>query len=57
MLARQRATHDTRVDASKMMEYPKRKFVTAVTSSEAGSIAATWTVDTEAPPNAPLGFL
>jgi hypothetical protein len=51
MLARQTATHDTRVDASKMMEYPKRKFVTAVTSFEAGSEHVNRAIDTDAPPS------
>src|SRR5262245_3936842 len=49
-LPRPTATHDTGIDASKMMEYPKRKFVTAVTSSEAGSEHVNRAVDTDAPP-------
>src|SRR5262249_16504225 len=49
-LPRHTATHDTGIDASKMMEYPKRKFVTAVTSSEAGSEHVNRAVDTDAPP-------
>jgi hypothetical protein len=55
MLARQTATPDTRVDASKMMEYPKRKFVTAVTSSEAGTEHVNGAVDTDAPQSPNLG--
>jgi hypothetical protein len=39
----------------KMMEYPKRKFVTAVTSSEAGSEHVNRAVDTDAPSAPNLG--
>src|SRR5436305_943469 len=52
-LPRPAATNDTGIDASKMMEYPKRKFVTAVTSSEAGSEHVNRAVDTDAPPVPP----
>ena len=34
-----------------MMEYPKRKFVTAVTSFEAGSEHVNRAIDTDAPPS------
>jgi hypothetical protein len=54
-LPRPTATHDTGINASKMMEYPKRKFVTAVTSSEAGSEHVNRAVDTDAPSAPNLG--
>jgi hypothetical protein len=48
MIARQTATQTSASDASEIWEYPKRKFVTAVTSSEAESEHVNRAVDTDA---------